>query len=305
MPSSFTRPVDQSRLRSGTLETYTCAFGAPARNCRIDASNDARKSATGVISRTESRHASFAPVITVTSSGRSFAASAICSGNCTIRDPDTAWFQLRSAAFDGPSSRTARLRTASSDPVAHDTSGQSASTEHASKPRVIESPTAATDPGRGFQSGVGEGDGEAPRVAAGAFRDTPPSAPSELHPASAATPTHESAVSAAAVVRIRGRVARSGIGRIPSGQPLAYASGHAPGKHTIPRSGLCAPCRVKAGESGARDRRYVTRTAPAHGSFSPSDQWRPARPRTHGRLRYITSRHILSLFRRLTPDAVY
>src|SRR5690606_41480701 len=58
--------------------------------------------------------------------------------------------------------------TASSVPVAQDTSGQSASTEHASKPRVIESPTAATDRGCGFQSGVGvgEGDGEALRWAA-------------------------------------------------------------------------------------------------------------------------------------------
>ncbi len=32
LPSSLVRPVDQSRFRSGTLETYTRAFGAPARN---------------------------------------------------------------------------------------------------------------------------------------------------------------------------------------------------------------------------------------------------------------------------------
>ncbi|GGS18942.1 hypothetical protein GCM10010221_14550 [Streptomyces parvus] len=116
---------------------------------------------------------------------------------------------------------------------------------------MIESPTAAIDPGRGFQSGVGEGEGEALREAAGAFCDTPPSGPPPEHPASAATPSDESAVSAAAAVRIRGRVARSGIGRIPSGQPVAYASGHAPGKHMIPWSGPCAPCQVKPGESGA------------------------------------------------------
>lgn len=32
LPSAFPRPVDQSRLRSGTLDTYTCALGAPARS---------------------------------------------------------------------------------------------------------------------------------------------------------------------------------------------------------------------------------------------------------------------------------
>ncbi len=222
-----------------------------------------------------------------------------------MREPETAWFQLFSAARDGPSSRSASERTEASVPVAHDASGQSVSTEQASKPRVIESPTAAIDRGRWFQSEVGEGDGEAPREADASFRDTPPSAPPPPHPANVPAPRQASAVNAAAAVRIRGRVARSGITRTPSGHPVAYASGHASGTRTIPRSGRCAPCRVKPGESEARDRPYVTRTAPAHGSFSPSNQWRPARPRAPGWLRYITSRHTLSLFRRLTPDAVY
>lgn len=45
-------------------------------------------------------------------------------------------------------------RTAGSLPVAQDTSGQSASTEQASKPRVMESPTAATEAGAVFQRGA-------------------------------------------------------------------------------------------------------------------------------------------------------
>jgi hypothetical protein len=42
-------------------------------------------------------------------------------------------------------------------PVAQDTSGQSDSTVHASKPRVMESPTAAIDVGLRSQVGVGFG----------------------------------------------------------------------------------------------------------------------------------------------------
>lgn len=109
--------------------------------------------------RAESRQASLAPIITVTRSGFSFAAAAICSGNCAILAPVCAWFQLRVEAPDAPSSRTARLRTSLSVPVAQDTSGQSASTEQASKPRVMESPTAATEPGSRSQTGPGLADG--------------------------------------------------------------------------------------------------------------------------------------------------
>ncbi|GAA3235786.1 hypothetical protein GCM10020256_53920 [Streptomyces thermocoprophilus] len=47
-------------------------------------------------------------------------------------------------------------------PVAHDTSGQSDSTEQASKPRVMESPTATIDSGCGFHDGVGLADGRVP-----------------------------------------------------------------------------------------------------------------------------------------------
>lgn len=68
------------------------------------------------------------------------------------------------AAFAAPSSRTARLFTSVLAPVAQDTSGQSASTVHASKPRVMESPTAATEDGLESHNGVGDGDGFASRA---------------------------------------------------------------------------------------------------------------------------------------------
>ncbi|SCE03419.1 hypothetical protein GA0115235_110970 [Streptomyces sp. DpondAA-F4a] len=234
LPRAFSRPVDQSRFRSGTLDTYTCARGASARNCRSDASKEARKSATGVISSTESRQASLAPIITVTSSGRSFAASAICSGSCAIRAPDTAWFQLCEAAFEGPRSRSARLRTASSVPVAHDTSGQSASTEQASKPRVMESPTAATEAGLAFHAGVGDGLREGRAV-------LPPS-PAPPQPVNTATPTVATAVSAAAARRTRWR-------DWPSAIPISLRScGRSPlAQSDSPRWRGCAPWRVNAG----------------------------------------------------------
>ncbi|GFN03630.1 hypothetical protein GCM10010298_06360 [Streptomyces microflavus] len=103
----------------------------------------------------------------------------------------------------------------------------------------MESPTAATDPGFGFQpeAADAEGDGDTEgEEAAGAFRDTPSPESPLLHPASAATPTKESADSAAPAVRIRGRVARSGILRSPPvnlwSMPLAMprASPRSPGR---------------------------------------------------------------------------
>lgn len=152
--------------------------------------------------RAESRQASFAPIITVTRSGLSFAADAICSGSCAIRAPVSAWFQLRAAAPDAPSSRTARLRTPLSVPVAQETSGQSASTEQASKPRVMESPTAATEPGSRSQTGPGLADG----CAAAPF--VVPSGP-ESQPARTAVPSNESAARTVAAVRERRRAKRS------------------------------------------------------------------------------------------------
>lgn len=235
LPSGFSRPVDQSRLRSGTLDTYTCVFGAEARSCRIEASNDERKSAGGVMRSTESRQASFAPIITVSSSGRSFAAITICSGSCAIRAPDTAWFQLCEAALDGPRRRTARLRTPASVPVAQDTSGQSASTEQASKPRVMESPTAATEAGLTSHSGVGEGL-RAPAVLRGE------ASPSPLHPVSAAAPASAAAARRAPAPLARRRDERSGIPVFPPATcvnlPLAHPRS--------PRWQALMPSRVNA-----------------------------------------------------------
>lgn len=175
--------------------------------------------------RAESRQASLAPIITVTRSGFSFAAAAICSGNCAILAPVSAWFQLRVEAPDAPSSRTARLRTSLSVPVAQDTSGQSASTEQASKPRVMESPTAATEPGSRSQTGPGLADG----CAAAPF--VVPSRP-ESQPVRTALPSNETAARTAAAVRERRRAERSCIPwspRLCPRQPLVAPVGR-PGR---------------------------------------------------------------------------
>ncbi|CAL9289530.1 hypothetical protein SUDANB25_01623 [Streptomyces sp. SudanB25_2051] len=194
------------------LATYTCVRGASSRSRAIAASNDARNSATGVISPACGRQASFAPIITVTSPGLCRAASAICPGSSSTRAPDLARFQLRDASAGAPTSRSARLFTAGSEPVAHDTSGQSVSSPQASKPRVMESPTAATDAGRGFHSGVGEGLGRA-----GAASRRSASAPLLLsgdptHPDRAAPQTSASAPASAAARRTARRTGGTGGG---------------------------------------------------------------------------------------------
>ncbi|GAA3853105.1 hypothetical protein GCM10023084_04110 [Streptomyces lacrimifluminis] len=76
-----------------------------------------------------------------------------------------------------------------SAPVAQDTSGQSDSTEQASKPRVMESPTAAMEAGLLSQAGVGVADGFAfARVPSGAG-DVPPAASHPATPSRAADTT--------------------------------------------------------------------------------------------------------------------
>ncbi|GED87226.1 hypothetical protein TNCT6_43110 [Streptomyces sp. 6-11-2] len=145
----------------------------------IAASNSARKTDTGVIVSRESRQASFAPAMTVTNCGFFRTACAIWPFSSAIRDPVTAKFQLRWAAPVNPSNRTARLLTDASLPVAQDASGQSVSTMQESKPRVMESPTAAIESGLVFQTGGGAADGrEAP---------VPASSPTALQPAVAST----------------------------------------------------------------------------------------------------------------------
>lgn len=90
LPSGLVRPCDHSRFRFGTLATYTWVFGDAARRVCSASSKSARKSATEVIARAEDRQASFAPTITVTSSGPRAAAWDICSGRSAIRAPVTA-----------------------------------------------------------------------------------------------------------------------------------------------------------------------------------------------------------------------
>ncbi|GAA0306797.1 hypothetical protein GCM10009540_27780 [Streptomyces turgidiscabies] len=74
-------------------------------------------------------------------------------------------------------------------PVAHDTSGQSDSTEHASKPRVMESPTAAIEAGLLSQPGVGVADGFVFARAPSGAGEAPPPASHPATPSRAAVTT--------------------------------------------------------------------------------------------------------------------
>lgn len=102
-------------------------------------SKEARKSATDVMVPVSAAHASFAPISTVTIAGWWAAAARAWSGRSATCAPDRATFQLLAAP-----SRVLTLSTCCRPPVAHDTSGQSDTGLQASKPRVMESPSAAT-----------------------------------------------------------------------------------------------------------------------------------------------------------------
>jgi len=125
--------------------------------------------------------------------------------------------------------------------VAQETSGQSVSTPHASKPRVMESPTAASEAGLLSQAGVGFGEGFALAVGAA---ESPPTA---SHPA---TPTR-AAVRTAATARERWPCLRI------RGVPLVKwwsVHNNAPEFPAAPRerSGpVLASCRVNGGRFGA------------------------------------------------------
>jgi hypothetical protein len=157
LPIGFVRPCDQSRLRFGTLATYTCVFGSARRRDFSESSNSARKSATEVIAEVEARQASFAPTITVTNCGFGRRRLADLRGQVGHPRPGLRVVPTALGRARLPQQPYGETVDRGRLPVAQDTSGQSDRTEQASKPRVMESPTAASEDGLLSHSGRGGG----------------------------------------------------------------------------------------------------------------------------------------------------
>ncbi|GHF70726.1 hypothetical protein GCM10018783_45470 [Streptomyces griseosporeus] len=121
-------------------------------------------------------------------------------------------------------------------PVAQDTSGQSDSTEQASKPRVIESPTAAIESGLRFHDGVGLAEGRDAR--SGPPEDPGEWSPAASHPAAPST-TATTTASPARARRLGFRIPADPLGpddrTLPSmttreGSPVVPCNGSHPHK---------------------------------------------------------------------------
>ncbi|GAA3305207.1 hypothetical protein GCM10020295_58340 [Streptomyces cinereospinus] len=107
-----------------------------------------------------------------------------------------------------PSSRTATLSTSGLLPVAQDTSGQSVSTPQASNPRVMESPTAATEAGLRSHTTAGAASARCrPRPASSGA--SPPTASQPASPSTAAVSTATAVRTRCPVFRIARRPPRS------------------------------------------------------------------------------------------------
>ena len=107
-----------------------------------------------VIAGTESRQASLAPTITVTSSGFCARRLRHLAGQVGHPGPGHRVVPAALRPPGAPEQPYGEAVDLGRVPVAQDTSGQSDSTEQASKPRVMESPTAAMEAGLLSQAGV-------------------------------------------------------------------------------------------------------------------------------------------------------